>query len=109
MRSREGGDIEFRPIMQLAVAIAVRKLIDQGDTMPIAFQRLLHVPRLLTHKIWEKVVLDPVGEKMIATGDAKSVAAGFLLKWAGAPECQPNLLGKYRSLAGKAEAELPNL
>jgi DNA sulfur modification protein DndB len=109
MRSREGGDIVFRPIMQLAIAIAVRKLIDQGDTMPGAFQKLLHVPRLLSHNVWEKVVWDPVGKKMIATGDAKSVASGLLMKWAGVQEAQPNLVGKYRSLVGKAEAELPTL
>jgi DNA sulfur modification protein DndB len=109
MRSRDGGGVVFRPIMQLALAGVVRQWIDRGESISDAFGRLSAVPRQLTDEVWRKVIWDPVGRKMIATNEAKGVTSGLLLFWSAYPVDRDTVLAKYRSLMGEPDLELPGL
>lgn len=109
LRSRDGGGVVFRPIMQLALAGVVRQWIDRGESISDAFDKLVAVPRQLTDEVWRKVIWDPVGRKMIATNEAKGVTSGLLLFWSNYPMEWDTVLAKYRSLLGQPELELPTL
>ncbi len=67
------------------------------------------MPRELTGPQWRRVIWDPVGKKMIAIGDAQSVATDLMLYWSGFPGTNPRLLENYRAVVGDENANLPSV
>lgn len=107
LRDPGGGDLALRPIGQLALASAVRFLIDQGVSESDVYTRLAKVELNLSAKVWSGVLWNSADATMITSELSKKVAAGLLLKMAGGNIDENRLLADYRKLMANPEAKLP--
>jgi DNA sulfur modification protein DndB len=107
LRDPSGGDLALRPIGQLALALAVRLLTDQGVSEVDVYARLAKVELKLSAKVWSGVLWNSADKTMITSELSKKVAAGLLVKMAGGSVDEKRLLADYRKLMANPEAKLP--
>lgn len=107
LRDPDSGDLALRPIGQLALAVAVRMLADQGISESDVYTRLAKVELKLSAKVWSGVLWNSADKTMITSELSKKVAASLLVKMAGGVIDEKRLLADYQKLMANPGAKLP--
>jgi DNA sulfur modification protein DndB len=77
-RSKDGGNLIFRPLGQIALAKAIRKGLNNGATLAILFSRLLNTPLNLSSPPWVGVVWHQGNKKMLVSKETSNLATKIL-------------------------------
>jgi DNA sulfur modification protein DndB len=77
-RHREGGHLLFRPIGLLLVVNVIRTLLDCGQPLSEAIQKVSRVPMDIAKEPWSGLLWDTVNRRMITAGENQKAAKRLL-------------------------------
>ena len=106
-RTDSGGHLLFRPIGQMAMARAIRMLIDRDIPVNEAVRTLSAISYELSSPIWVGVLWNSASSTMLTNVKNRDLAAKLMLHYGGYEVDQNLLLRDYRTVMADPEAQLP--
>ena len=105
-----GGHLLFRPAGQKAFARAVRVLVDTGDSIEHAVQKLARFPLMLEEPPWVDVLWDSRSNVMITKTASVKLASDILLLFCGSRHVDSgDVRGRYSKVTDGRLLRLPTL